>query len=72
MTIVMTSGPLIFPKGMTVKELKEAIKYWPETDTNGDPSEVWMEIDLGVSSQVSSIWNLNQTDMLISTDKGTI
>ncbi len=31
-----------FQNGMTVKELKEAVLNWPETDENGDPCEVWI------------------------------
>jgi hypothetical protein len=47
-----------FPNGLTVKELKELIKDWPETDNIGDPTEVWVEHN-GFSNQVKSVSPLN-------------
>ena len=48
-----------FPNGLTVRELKELIKEWPETDdVNGD-CEVWIDNKDGTSSPVHSIWPLN-------------
>lgn len=48
-----------FKGGMTVKELKEAIKDWPETFENGEPCEVWMSTGRQLSSPVTSICPLN-------------
>jgi hypothetical protein len=48
-----------FPNGMTVRELKEVVKSWPETDEFGDDREVWMEVDDEGSNQVKSIMPLN-------------
>ena len=45
-----------FPNGLTVKELKNAIKDWPEINVNGEPTEVWIETGLGLSSQVKVVW----------------
>jgi hypothetical protein len=49
-----------FPSGMTVKDLKESIKDWPEFDENGDPCEVWIETMDGRSNQASGICLLNK------------
>ncbi len=46
--------------GMTVADLKEAIKDWPETDEHGDPCEVWICCDSGGMSNIAkSITPLN-------------
>lgn len=52
-----------FPDGMTVKELKEIIKDWPEVDDNGEPTEVWIGARDGTSNQVQSVCSLNRCDM---------
>lgn len=57
-----------FPNGLTVKELKELIKDWPETDKDGNASEVWIETEFGVSNVVKEVWPLNETDMLFECD----
>ena len=44
---------LIFKTGLTVRELKEFIKDWPEIDSNGNPTEVWVEIGEGVSASLN-------------------
>jgi hypothetical protein len=51
-----------FPSGMTVKDLKESIKDWPEFDENGDPCEVWIETMDGRSNQAVSICALNKNE----------
>jgi rRNA maturation endonuclease Nob1 len=47
------------PDGLTVKDLKELIKYWPESDENGEPTTVWVSSAGGVSNVVVEIWPLN-------------
>ena len=49
----MTSSK--FPKGLTVKELKEMIKDWPETNEHGQLTEVWIETDWNTSGVVTEI-----------------
>ncbi len=58
--------------GMSVKRLKETIKDWPETtleDGEMVPSEVWVGVGDGLSTQASSLMPLNKrggmSDMLI-------
>jgi hypothetical protein len=49
-----------FPNGVTVKELKEAIKDWPEIDHyTGDPTEVWIGTQDDRSNQARTICPLN-------------
>ena len=61
-----------FPNGLTVKELKEMIKDWPETNEHGQLTEVWIETDWNTSSVVTEIQPLNMrgdvADMIL---KGT-
>lgn len=52
----------VFFNGMTVKELKEAIKDWPEEDENGEPCEVWIGSWNGCSNQVRSLYPLNKRE----------
>jgi hypothetical protein len=44
---------------MTVKDLKELIKDWPEEDCHGEPTEVWMETGHCLSSPVRVACSLN-------------
>lgn len=44
---------------MTVTEFKKIVADWPEVDSFGDPSEVWMETGVGLSSPVSSCDMIN-------------
>ena len=44
---------------MTVADLKEMIKDWPELDRDGEPSEVWMETGWCRSSPVTTAGSLN-------------
>jgi hypothetical protein len=55
----MTLGNYEFKNGMTVKELKEIIKDWPEMDKYGDPTEVWVGHNDNLSSPVRELWILN-------------
>jgi len=51
-----------YKHGMTVKELKELVKDWPEYDFNGEPTTVWIETGLMLSSPVikSSLLNYRE------------
>ncbi|BAW19072.1 hypothetical protein [Ralstonia phage RP31] len=35
--------PQVFPEGISVKDLKELIKSWPDTDAAGEPVMLWLE-----------------------------
>lgn len=48
-----------FANGMTVKELKNFIKDWPEENMHGEPTEVWFNTDKFHSSQVTEMDKLN-------------
>lgn len=48
-----------YKNGMTVKELKDLIKDWPEEDLMGDPTEVWVETGRNLSSPVTIAGMLN-------------
>ena len=39
---------------MTVKELKEILKDWPDENEMGEPTEIWLETGLMRSSQASN------------------
>jgi len=52
----------LITNGLTVRQLKEYIKDWPETYANGEETEVWVEIDSGLSNQVKEVWPLNVRD----------
>lgn len=51
--------------GMTVRELKEVIKGWPEEDENGEPTEVWMQTGRGLSSPVGTVRQLNPDHLIL-------
>jgi len=54
---------------MTVKGLKEILKDWPEEDSHGDPTEVWMETGFELSSQVSTHCRLgSHGDLLLQSN----
>jgi len=48
-----------FRNGLTVRELKELIKDWPEEDVYGNPCEVWMATGKGLSCMVVEVTPLN-------------
>lgn len=56
-----------FPLGLSVKELKELVKDWPELDRVGEPNTVWVEHDNGLSSPIKMFAPLN----LRTLDDGT-
>lgn len=39
---------------MTVRELKEILRDWPDMTPDSEPTEVWIETGLMLSSQVSN------------------
>lgn len=51
---------VVFLEGMTVKELKEIIKDWPEVNSEGEPTEVWVGNANGTSNPVYSAASLNK------------
>jgi|AGFS01.1.fsa_nt_gi hypothetical protein len=60
-----------FENGMTVRELKELIKDWPEERADGTPTEVWLGDAAGYSNAAIEISTLNLdendcSDVLIS------
>lgn len=50
--------------GLTVKQLKEFIKDWPEINDSGEVNEIWVGTDAGLSSPCIEIVKLNQGDVL--------
>lgn len=53
---------LEFDEGLTVKELKEIIKDWPEVRADGTPTEVWLSNAAGVSNIAIEVSDLNLDD----------
>ncbi len=53
-----------FDNGLTVRELKELLKDWPEDDVYGEPTEVWIETGVNLSSPVRCVTPLNKADLL--------
>ena len=52
--------PFINPDGITVRELKEIIKDWPEQNpVTGEDCEVWIDAGSGLSNQAKTIMPLN-------------
>ncbi len=53
--------PKVFLNCMTVKELKELIKDWPEVNpVTGEPCEVWLDDGKGLTNPVMTVWPLNR------------
>ena len=44
---------------MTVKELKEIIRDWPEEGASGDPTEVWVVNSPSISCRAESLEHIN-------------
>ncbi len=53
-----------FENGLTVKELKELIKCWPDLDEDGEDTEVWISNGCGESNICYGICPLNDNDIL--------
>jgi len=63
-----------FEKGLTVKELKEIIKDWPEQREDGEDCQVWLGSRDGFSNEAVEVATLNlssdgSADLLISTEE---
>lgn len=56
--------PIYFPNGLTVKELKEAIKSWPETNNDGKDNTVLVEHTSGLISPVIEICPLDKRESI--------
>jgi len=61
----MARGTFENEMGITVKQLKEIVKDWPETDTLGEDSEVWIMTGEALSSPVVAISPLNSADLML-------
>jgi hypothetical protein len=59
--------PTRFENGLTVRELKELVKDWPEENEEGELCEVWLGDGRGLSNQVREVSPLN----LRTTDSST-
>jgi len=53
---------------VTVKELRDILKDWPDTKGNGDPAEVWLETGLMLSSLATNYSRLGYGDLLLESD----
>ncbi len=53
---------------MTVKELKDIIKDWPEITDRGELAEVWIETGLMLSSQVTNHCRLGPGHFLLESN----
>lgn len=60
--------PLINKTGITIKELKEFVKYLPEVDECGNNYEMWIENtdDKSLSNSAKTIMQLNEGDIIVS------
>lgn len=51
--------PCLVRSCVTVAELKVMIADWPETDAMGDPTEVWLETGVSLTSPCNEVCPLN-------------
>ena len=51
---------------MAIKELKEILKDWPDSDDEGESNDVWIETGLGLSSPVTNWCRLNNREEINS------
>lgn len=58
---------LLFKNGLTVAELKAIVANLPDTDAFGQPAEIWVETEDGLSSPVVEVATLNSVDLCFST-----
>lgn len=64
----MNKPPLCNPNGITVRELKEWLRDWPETNpTTGDEYDVWLATGDGRSSPCTAAVRLNRGDIYLET-----
>lgn len=64
----MTIDNFEFKNGLTVKELKEIIKDWPDKNRYDEPNEVWIETGRDLTSPITYISRLNMTDLLFESN----
>ena len=64
-----SNPPIANKSGITIKELKDLLSNWPETNESGDPYEVWIETGKFESNVCTSIHKLNQGDIILETSK---
>lgn len=57
---------LEFKNGLTVKELKELIKEWPETNSDGSDTQVYLGDAGGYSNVAVELSTLDESDLFIS------
>lgn len=51
---------------MTIRELKDFIKDWPETNIDGEPYEVWIgDRSTHLSNEATGVCRLNKNDIII-------
>ena len=55
--------PLFSRSGVTVAELKKYIADWPETNRDGEPTEVWVRDGDGYSHPCGVVYPLNVRTM---------
>lgn len=53
-----------FPNGLTVTELKELLKDFPETNTQGEPTEVWFEDERSGACPVRVVQTSNDGNII--------
>lgn len=52
------------PIRLKVRELKKILADWPETDEDGELTEVWIETGKNMSSAVVEVLPLNKADII--------
>ena len=59
-----------FENGLTVRELKELIKDWPEVNYCGEECEVWIADRSGLSNAVKEVspLNLRENEGILAAD----
>lgn len=50
---------------MTIKELKEILKDWPDDDSYDEENEIWIYTSESCSSLVLKYYRLNEGDLLL-------
>jgi hypothetical protein len=64
----MNTDKFYFENGMTVQDLKSIVKYWPEKNEDGEPTEVWVWTGKHLSSPVTYAGKLDMTDLILKTN----
>lgn len=53
---------------LTVSRLKAILSVWPETDSQGEPAEVWIETGYGLSSACLRLVQLGEANIILESD----